>query len=199
MHTTTTRARFARLVVPLVFLSAATAGCDIAMAHLNEKETAKWHQTYQLQPGGRVEISNVNGKIDVEPSTGNTVDVTAVKKARGAGSREAAKAALERDRRSSRTYPRPRSRSRPRFRSWSGGLINGGNQQVRIHVKVPAGAEVKFTTVNGGIEITGLQGTDQRRDHQRRRHGARRRRVSSTRARPTAGSTSTWRGCRRRA
>src|SRR2546430_8930689 len=28
----------------------------------------------------------------------------------------------------------------------------------RSHVKVPAGAEVKFTTVNGGIEVTGLQG-----------------------------------------
>ena len=53
MHTTTTRARFARLVAPLVFLSAATAGCDIAMAHLNEKETATWHRTYELQPGGR--------------------------------------------------------------------------------------------------------------------------------------------------
>ena len=37
MHTTTTRARFARLVVPLVFLSAATAGCDIAMAASQRK------------------------------------------------------------------------------------------------------------------------------------------------------------------
>ena len=41
MHTITTRTRFARLVIPLVVLSASTAGCDIAMAHLNEKETAE--------------------------------------------------------------------------------------------------------------------------------------------------------------
>src|SRR4051812_1670438 len=92
MYTTTTRARFARLVVPLVFLSAATAGCDIAMSHLNEKETATWHGTYELQPGGRVEISNINGKIDVEPSTGNTVEVTAETTAR-AGSSDAAEEA----------------------------------------------------------------------------------------------------------
>src|SRR3954449_1224631 len=95
MHTITARTRLARVVIPLVFLSAATAGGDIAMAHLNEKETAEWRRTYELQPGGRVEISNVNGKIDVEPSTGNTVEVVAEKTAR-AGSREAAKEALAR-------------------------------------------------------------------------------------------------------
>ena len=38
------------------------------------------------------------------------------------------------------------------------GIVLGGNVQVEYRVKVPAGAEVKFTTTNGGIEITGLQG-----------------------------------------
>ena len=62
----------------------ATAGCDIVTADLRAEESSPWHKTYTLAPGGHFELHNVNGKIDVEPSTGNTVDVTAVKKARGA-------------------------------------------------------------------------------------------------------------------
>src|SRR3954471_24101984 len=82
------------LLLPLLIGS--LAACDIVHGGLgSSEETADWHKTYQLDANGRVEINNVNGKIQVEPSTGNTVDVTAVKKAR-AGSPEAAKAALER-------------------------------------------------------------------------------------------------------
>ena len=40
--------------------------CDIAMADLRQKETAEWRKTYDLKAGGRLEISNVNGKIDVD-------------------------------------------------------------------------------------------------------------------------------------
>jgi DUF4097 and DUF4098 domain-containing protein YvlB len=36
--------------------------------------------------------------------------------------------------------------------------VGGGGVQVEYHVKVPVGAEVKFTTVNGGIEVSGLNG-----------------------------------------
>src|SRR5436190_13241635 len=80
------------LVLPLAGFLAA---CDIVTADLRSEETAQWHKTYQLEANGRLELNNVNGKIVIEPSTGNTVDVSALKKARGA-SPEAAKAALER-------------------------------------------------------------------------------------------------------
>ncbi|MEN3336498.1 MAG: hypothetical protein V7647_174 [Acidobacteriota bacterium] len=156
MHTMTMRARFARLVVPLVFLSAATAGCDIAMAHLSEKETAEWRRTYQLEPGGRVEISNINGKIDVEPSADNTVEVVAEKTARAA-SQEAAKEALGRIEIVETASPSA-IRIETRSQRNSGGLMNHTSQQVHYVVKVPAGAEVKFRTVNGGIELAGLKG-----------------------------------------
>jgi DUF4097 and DUF4098 domain-containing protein YvlB len=40
-----------------------------------------------------------------------------------------------------------------------GGLFSrGGHVEVRYRVRVPAGADVKFTTVNGGVELTGLKG-----------------------------------------
>jgi hypothetical protein len=141
------------LILPL--LAGPLAGCDIVTAHLRSAETSEWHKTYQLDPNGRLEINNVNGMIAVEPSTGNTVDVTATKKARGA-SPEAAKAALERA-----TIVEDVSSSRIRIDTKMpapGGGFNSGSVQVEYHVKVPAGAEVKVTTVNGRIEVTGLQG-----------------------------------------
>jgi len=142
------------LMMPL--LLASMAGCDIVTADLRSEETAQWHKTYQLDANGRVEIGNINGKIEVEPSTGSTVDVTAVKKARGA-STDAAKASLERT-----TIVEDVSAGRIKIETkvanTSGIVFHGGNVTVEYHVKVPAGAEVKFTTTNGGIEITGLQG-----------------------------------------
>ena len=93
VRTRTGPARTALLLLPLAV--AASAGCDLAMADYKQKETAEWRKTYELQPGGRVEISNVNGKIDVQPSSGNTVEIVAQKSARAA-STEAAKQALER-------------------------------------------------------------------------------------------------------
>ena len=151
------RRRLSLLVLPLLLGSIASAGCDIVTADLRSEESTDWHKTYQLETGGRLEISNVNGKIEVEASTGNTVDVMVIKKARG-GSPEAAKAALERA-----TITEDVSSGRIRIetkvaRISSGIEINGGKVQVEYRVKVPAGAEVKFTTVNGGIEITGLTG-----------------------------------------
>jgi hypothetical protein len=140
------------LVLPL--LLGPLAGCDIVTAR--SQETAEWHKTYQLAAGGRVEINDVNGKIEVEPSTGNTVDVTAIKKGRG-GSPDAAKAALERVTIVEDVSP-SRIRIDTKWPNLSGMMFHGGSVQVEYRVKVPAGAEVKFTTVNGGIDITGLQG-----------------------------------------
>ena len=144
------------LILPLLLGSIAGAGCDIVTADLRSEETASWHKTYQLDANGRLEINNVNGKIEVEPSAGNTVDISALKKVRG-GSPEAAKAALERA-----TITEDVTASRIKIETkvsrMSGINFGGGNVQVEYRVQVPASAEVKFSTINGGIEITGLTG-----------------------------------------
>lgn len=144
-------------IVPMVFAAAlATAGCDIVTADLRSEESAEWSKTYTLDAAGTVEIGNVNGKISVEPSQGNTVEVRAIKKARGA-TPEAAKAALERA-----TIVEDVTSSRVKIDTkiarMEGIVFNGGNLQVEYRVKVPASAEVKFTTVNGGVEVSGLKG-----------------------------------------
>jgi len=150
------RPRLARMLAASVFAaSIASTGCDIVTAEFRSTETAEWHKTYTLNATGRVEIHNTNGKIVVEPSGGATVDVRAVKKAR-ASSPEAAKAALERI-----TFTEDVAADHVRIDTKTArteGMFSGGSPEVEYHVKVPAGAEVKLETVNGGVEITGLQG-----------------------------------------
>ncbi len=148
----TTRARAAALLLPV--LLTLSAGCDVITADLRHTEKAEWRRTYELAAGGRVEISNVNGKINVVPSQGQKVEVVAVKIARGATA-EAAKQSLERAEireESSRELVRV-STQIPR-----GGWLNGGNTQVEYTVKVPAAAEVKLTTINGRVDVEGLSG-----------------------------------------
>ena len=146
--------RRAILVLPVLLV--ASAGCDIAMADFAEKETAEWRKTYELRPGGLVEISNVNGKIDVVTGEGNTVEVVATKIGQGANT-EAAKQTL------SRIEIREGSSAdgikiETHFDRSGGGLFGHANWQVQYKVKVPMSAELKLSNVNGGLEIAGVAG-----------------------------------------
>lgn len=145
--------RLLTCLLPLVL--AASAGCDIAMADQKEKATAEWRKTYQVQADGRVEISNVNGKIRVLPSSGAAVEVTAIKTGRG-GTQEAAKESLERvEIRESQAGGVIKIET---HHTRSGGMFGNTHASVEYEVRVPASAEIKATTVNGGVEITGVEG-----------------------------------------
>lgn len=139
-------------VLPMVVL--ASAGCDIVTADLKHAENAEWRRTYELEPGGSVEIRNVNGKIRVERSTGRTVEVVATKTARGATA-EDAKRALERleivesaDSKSVKIETRMQ-RDGSWFRS---------SPTVEYAVRVPDGGRLSFRTVNGGVELRDISG-----------------------------------------
>lgn len=151
------RARQIVLVLPLlVVAAAATTACDIAMADLRQKETAEWRKTYDLKPGGRLEISNVNGRIDVEPAAGDSVEIVAEKSVRAA-SVEAAKEALNRIEIREDASP-DMVKIETKLQRPSGSFFGGMNQEVHYKVKVPPALEVRVTTVNGGIDLTGLKG-----------------------------------------
>jgi DUF4097 and DUF4098 domain-containing protein YvlB len=157
MNLMTHRARQVVLVLPLlVVATAATTACDIAMADLRQKETAEWRKTYELKPGGRLEISNVNGKIVVEPAAGESVEVVAEKTVRAA-SVEAAKDALNRIEIQESVSP-DSVKLETKVQRVTGSLFGGMNQEVHYKVKVPPALEVRVTTVNGGIELSGLKG-----------------------------------------
>ncbi|HEY0663373.1 MAG TPA: DUF4097 family beta strand repeat-containing protein [Thiobacillaceae bacterium] len=140
------------LLLPVLLV--ASAGCDIAIADQREKATQEWRKTYELQPGGRVEIANVNGRIDVVPGQGNTVEIVATKSARGATD-EAAKQNLERIEIRESTAGGVIKVETHVQRS---GIFNNGGAGVEYAVRVPAGAELKVSTVNGGVEVTGISG-----------------------------------------
>jgi hypothetical protein len=157
MKRMSSRLRKAALVLPvLIVASAATAGCDIAMSHYAQKETAEWRKIYDLKPGGSLEINNINGKIDVEPSTGNAVEIVAEKSAR-AGSSDAAKEALGRIE-IQETASADKVHIETKIQRGAGGMFGGGNLEVHYTVKVPPSLDVRFSTVNGGIELSGLKG-----------------------------------------
>jgi hypothetical protein len=141
------------LLLPLLI---ASSGCDIVTAEFRSEETAEWRKSYPLDASGHLEISNINGKINVEPSNGNTVQVVAIKKAKGP-TPEAAKAALERIQIADDASA-GRVRIETKVAPGGGGMFNRGSLQVEYRVRVPVGAEVKVETVNGGIEVSGLKG-----------------------------------------
>ena len=143
------------VVALLPLLLVAASSCDIVTADLKARETAEWRRSYQLSPGGRVEVRIVNGRIEVQPSEGNAVEIVALKSAR-AGSPEAAKEALGRIEiidSASAGLIKVETRL-PR----GDGMFHMGSSEVKYTVKVPAAAEVEFATVNGGVEVTGLTG-----------------------------------------
>ena len=129
-----------------------SAGCDLAMAR--EQATAEWTKSYPLAAGGRLEIDNVNGRIDVQGWDGATVDVRAERLGKGATPEEA-KRMLDRIQIVEEVSG---SRIRLQTKLTSATSWLGGGTEVRYSVKVPAGAELDVETVNGGIEITGTRG-----------------------------------------
>jgi hypothetical protein len=154
MNLITRRMRAVTVLLPLLFV--ASAGCDIAMAEFREQEVAEWRKTYELQPGGRVEISNVNGKIEVMPGSGNTVEIVA-KKIGKAASKEAAKQALDRIQITDSSAGSVIKVETQMDRS-GGGMFDHSSRQVEYAVRVPPYAELQVSTVNGGVEITSLAG-----------------------------------------
>ncbi len=56
------RALACPFVLPLLL---ALSACDIVGSQFSAQESAEWRKTYELQPGGRLEVKNVNGQIEV--------------------------------------------------------------------------------------------------------------------------------------
>ncbi len=142
------------LCLPVLLVS--VSACDIVTADLRSQETAEWRRSYELQPGGRVEVVNVNGGIDVQRSSGRTVEVVVVKRVR-AGSPEAAREALDRIEIAEEASPDTLKLETKLPRA--AGLFQSGGGEVRYTLKVPASTSVRFRTVNGGIDLEDVDGT----------------------------------------
>ena len=126
--------------------------CELATASFRAEAREPWTQTFTLAPGGQFELDNTNGAIEVEPATGNDLEVRAERVAKAA-TEEAARELLKqieivvessKDRVSIRTkYPS----------GW-----NRGGSEVKYWVKVPASVAVKVENTNGRIRLASLAG-----------------------------------------
>jgi hypothetical protein len=128
-------------------------GCGIPVGPLGARATDAWTHTYSLNRTGEVTIVNANGRIEVEGADGTTVEVHAEKIARGATEQ------IAHD-----LLPRIpiEEHATPDFvsietRRMSGFLIGAG-YEVRYKVRMPRGATIRATTVNGGVSIAGMDG-----------------------------------------
>ncbi len=147
-----TRRSAGAVLLPLLLVAA--SGCEMATVHLRAQESAEWRKTYDLSAGGRIEVRNVNGKIEVRPSDGRTVEVLAVKTARGA-SADAAREALGKIE-IVENVESDVIRIETKLPRASGFFQSNGD--VHYTVKVPAATATEVITVNGGVEVTGLSG-----------------------------------------
>lgn len=152
------RSRLLFLALAALVVSA-SAACDVQVGDgdfsldlATGRAQDSWARSYPLQPGGRFELVNVNGRITAEPSSGSTVEVSSQRTAK-ASSDDAAKDLLSKvDMREEAGSERVRVEVRaPR-------TFGISSVEVQWTVKVPKGVTVDLRTVNGKVTLTGLDG-----------------------------------------
>ena len=147
-------ARFMSLAPALLVLALVSAGCELAFTDLRAQSKDEWTRTYDLSATGTVEVVNVNGEIDVEPSSDGKVHVRAERTAKAA-TEEAAKELLSKIQiREDVSADRIRLEAQGPPR----GLMSGGNYSVRYFVNVPASARVRVQNTNGRVHVANLAG-----------------------------------------
>jgi hypothetical protein len=138
------------------FALVSLSGCDVmvGMGGFGGKELAKdqWKKSYPLAPGGQLQITNINGAIEVEATDSATVEVVADRTAR-ATTQEGAKDLLQRIEMREQASP---DRVSIEVKLPSG--FRGGNAEIGFVVKVPRTAALTLSNTNGKILVTGSGG-----------------------------------------
>ncbi len=113
-----------------------------------------WTRSYTLPAGGRIELVNINGRIEATAASGNEIELTGVRTAK-AMSDEAAKDLLAKvEIREEVSEGRVRVEVRaPRMSGFSG-------HDVTWTVKVPKGMTVDFKTTNGRVLLEELSAVE---------------------------------------
>lgn len=124
--------------------------------------TQSLDRTYPLADGGRVELANVNGSVTVDSWDRAEVRVRAVKTAKAADREDAERALREVKIGISRTGDRrlrietESSRSGKSFLSRL--FDQKGSASVAYHLTVPRGVDLEAETVNGRLDLDGVEG-----------------------------------------
>jgi hypothetical protein len=141
------------------FVVLSSAACDVQVGKdgfsldvASGRAQDTWTRSYSLSPGGRLELINTNGRIVAEPSAGSSVELVAERTAKASTDDGAQELMKQLEMREETSDSRVRVEVRgPRTYGPSG-------FEVRWTVKVPRGVVVDLRTVNGKVELSGLEG-----------------------------------------
>jgi Putative adhesin len=147
----------------LVCLALVSIACDVKVGESGlsvdftaGKATDEWVRSYDIKPGGRLDIINVNGQIAASPSSGTRVEVRAIREAR-AGSEEASREMLRKtEMREEVTLDRV-SIQLPEAQARGRGF---GRRQLSIKydVHIPSGLNILLKTQNGEVKLENIRG-----------------------------------------
>jgi len=118
------------------------------------KATDEWVRTYDITPGGRLDIINVNGRIDASPSSGPKVEVRAIREAR-AGSEDASRELLRKTEMHEEVAP---DRVLVEVSKDEGRGFRRPQLTVKYEVRIPAGLNIVLKTQNGEVKLENIQG-----------------------------------------
>lgn len=153
---------FRRTLLVGLLVAPVLAGCDVQVGDkgvsldiARGKATEDWTRTYTIRPGGRLEILDINGTINVSAATGNTVQVHALRDARSS-SDDAARQLLRRMPMAEQVAP---DHVRIEVQPDSNGLQFGRQRlAVTYDVQVPPGLVASFRTQNGTVRLDNVDG-----------------------------------------
>ncbi len=150
------RARVAIRAAACVAAALFASGCDVNLGNgdfsvgmASGRASDTWDRTYTVSPGGRVELLNGNGAIEVTQATDGKLSVHAERIAK-ASSDEAAKQLLAKIEIVESVKP-----DAVRLETRAPKVMRGG-AEVKYSIKMPAGLAVFMTNTNGTITLTGL-------------------------------------------
>ncbi|HVQ15116.1 MAG TPA: DUF4097 family beta strand repeat-containing protein [Vicinamibacterales bacterium] len=146
------------LVLSLALFSAA---CDVKVGEGGDvsvdfggKASDEWVRTYDIKPGGHLEITNINGQIQATRATGSQVEVRATREAR-AGSEEASRALLQKTEMREEVAPDRVVIEAPDVQ---GRGFGRPQLTVRYEVRVPPGLNLRLKTQNGEVRLEDVSG-----------------------------------------
>lgn len=139
-------------VLALVSAFVFTTACNLQFSTGIEAKSG-WSRTYKVTSGATLEIREPNGRIRVEATDGNEVEVTATRVAK-APTEDAAKAAAEKIQINEKV-----SDNRIELDSTSGFQMTAGySQRVDYDVKVPRSTNLVIKATNSAVDIQSVAG-----------------------------------------
>lgn len=129
---------------------------DVSVDVASGKASDEWKRTYSLPKGGRLEVINVNGVIEVFPASGSQIEVVAHREVR-TRTEEEAKARLAKAEMLEDVGPdHVRIEAKPNGQGASFGPH--GRISIQYRVTVPPGLVTSFRTENGAVRLENIDG-----------------------------------------